>query len=514
MDLYCTRPGCPKPLNHFSDLDSAEVLKRVPQKFCTACGMPLILDGRYLPLKLLGKGGFGAAFLARDRRLPGMRECVVKLFQPEGNLTNTQLEVAQRKFEEEAEALEDLGNTHPLIPDLFAFFELTVPSLQPGKQDKLFYLVQEFIDGQTLEEILIDQGPFSPATVLDMLEEILPVLTFVHDRGAIHRDIKPSNIMQHRNGHYFLLDFGAVRQATKGNTKSTGIYSLGFAPPEQVAGNDVYPCTDLYALAVTCIMLMTGKQPNELFDSFRNTWVWRSQVPQVSDAFAKILDRLLLPTADRRYQSAAEVLAALKAVRTPVKSFRAPRATGSASGRSAATYPPKSTQSTGSLQPSGPNAPNPPVGQTPATNLQGGQPAGTPAGPPMRQRRLAAIAPFSTLELLGNAGFTGFESALVAIVCFSLPLPTLASAGLWLLVSAGLVFAQSRRLIERVDLLIIVVATLGLMVFFPGLRQGIGVWATANPVLTLVFIAGMVGLAAIAATALFRLIYRILANFF
>jgi serine/threonine-protein kinase len=225
--------------------------------------MELILIGRYLPLRLLGQGGFGAAFLARDRYTPAMRQCVVKQFLPSGQLSPAQLVVAQQLFEREAEVLEQLGNTHPLIPDLFAFFELTASSPQAGKQDKFFYLVQEYIDGETMEEELVQKGTLATGDVVAMLKEMLDVLTFVHENGSIHRDIKPSNIMRHRSGRFYLLDFGAVKQAAKGaaTAKSTGIYSLGFAPPEQMAGGEVYPSSDLYALAVTCLMLLTGKQP-------------------------------------------------------------------------------------------------------------------------------------------------------------------------------------------------------------------------------------------------------------
>ena len=67
MEVYCTRPHCQRPKNQFTDLDDNQTLKTVQQKYCTSCGMPLILRDRYLPIKLLGQGGFGAAFLAIDR---------------------------------------------------------------------------------------------------------------------------------------------------------------------------------------------------------------------------------------------------------------------------------------------------------------------------------------------------------------------------------------------------------------------------------------------------------------
>lgn len=460
-----------------------------------------MLDGRYLPLKLLGQGGFGAAFLARDRRTPGMRQCVVKLFQPSGNLNPAQLQVAQTLFEREAEVLEDLGNAHPYIPDLFAFFELAVPGLQPGKQDQFFYLVQEFIDGQTLEEELEQKGPLSSAEVMEMLEAILPVLTFVHEHDSIHRDIKPSNIMRHRNGSFYLLDFGAVKQATKagGITKSTGIYSLGFAPPEQVSGGEVYPSTDLYALAVTCIMLLTGKQPNDLFDSYTNTWKWRSHATQLSEPLARVLDRMLLATPSQRFQSAAEVLQALRSRSTPVRSPS--RSTPPASPPTSSTSPAPATfphpQPTPS-QPTQPPTPAPPA----------------PSAPPASARSRSAISPFSTLELLLGAAFTGFEGGLIAVALVSFLGTSLLSAGFWVVLLAALVFFQARRIIERVDLLILAGITTAVVLFLVSrkLITAIVIPAIGNPLLSVVVIAVMAGLAAIALTTLFRLIYKLLSN--
>lgn len=492
MDLYCTRPGCPRPINVYPDLDNPATLRTVQQKYCTACGMPLILRGRYLPARLLGQGGFGAAFLARDRDMIKLPQRVVKQFLPSGNLNAAQLEIAQNLFEREAEVLAELGNTHPLIPDLFAFFELTVDSLQPGKHDKFFYLVQEFIDGQTMEEILERNGPLPETEVRSMLKEVLEILTFVHEHGSIHRDIKPSNIMQHRNGRFYLLDFGAVKQATKAGTpnKSTGIYSLGFAPPEQVSGGQVYPSTDLYALAVTCLTLLTGKEANDLFDSYRNTWAWKSHAAQVSPAFAAVLDRMLEATPSQRYQSAAEALEALK-----------PRAA-----------PPPAPPPV--LSGPAPAAPQRPLAAPPAP-----PPKPTPPAP---QR--PAIAPFSTLELISEAAFTGFEAGLLAIALFSLPIPSVASAGLWLLLSAGLVFAQSRRAIEGKDLPIIAGVTLAIVVGFPLLRSFVATGTNpivaillsatgGNLILAVVALAVFTGLVAVAITTLFRLIYKILSTF-
>ncbi|MCL6434635.1 MAG: protein kinase [Leptolyngbyaceae cyanobacterium HOT.MB2.61] len=489
MDLYCTRPGCLRPVNHFPDLDDPAILRTVPQKYCTTCGMPLILAGHYLPLKLLGQGGFGAAFLARDRHTSSLRQCVIKQFQPAGNLSPGQLQVAQELFEREGKALEELGNAHPQIPDSYAFFELTVPSQQPGKQDQFFYLAQEYIDGQTMEEELAQKGVFSSQDVMDLLQAILPVLKFVHENGFIHRDIKPSNIMRHRNGQLYLLDFGAVKQATKGSigSKSTGIYSQGFAPPEQVSGSEVYPSTDLYALAVTCIMLLTGKDPNELYDSYSNTWKWRSYVPQVADPLAEVLDRMLLPSPSQRFHSAAEVLETLK---------RSPTSVSSHSAKSKAKSVPSASI---------PSSPT--VLPQPSVN----QPVATPQAKPVKQR--PAVPSFSTMELLGGAAFTGFEGGLLAIALVSLLGTSLVSASFWVLLLAGLVLLQSRRVIERVDLLIFAIATLMIVLFIPNLHRVLVVANVENLLLAVLFIAILASLLAVAIMTLFRLIYKLLSTF-
>jgi serine/threonine-protein kinase len=550
MDLYCTRPGCPKPVNLFSDLDDPATLKSVQQKYCSTCGMPLILVGHYLPLKLLGQGGFGAAFLARDRYMPGMRQCVVKQFQPSNHLSPTQLKVAQQMFEREAQALEELGNTHPQIPDLFAFFELSVPSWQPDKQDKFFYLVQEFIDGQTMEQELAQNGPMSAQDVLFVMQEILKVLQFVHDHGAIHRDIKPSNIMRHCNGRIYLLDFGAVGQATKGGAKSTGIFSEGFAPPEQMRGGEIYPSSDLYALAVTCLLLLTGKIPAQLYNARYDTWEWRQEVPQIPPPLADVLDRMLKGTPDERFQSAIEVLETLNIhpslrISHPSASFPYP---STSSGLPFYTQPPfptspslpetslpsqsSSPTTSASLSPlsSSPGpVPSSPIPVVPAPSVFSQPPPSTPnsspssavPSPPPPHASSArggfllqsAIAPFSTLELIANAGFTGFQSSLVGIGLASLFGTSFISAGFWVVLLIGLIFVQSRRIIERIDLLIIAGITLTLVMVVAPLRRAIATPIAGNLLFTVVVVAVLAGLAAIALTTLFRLIYKLLSRF-
>lgn len=491
MEIYCTRPSCPNPHNQFADLDNSATLKTVQQKFCVTCGTPLILSGRYLPERLLGQGGFGAAFLAYDRYTPTMRKCVVKQFQPSGDLSPAQLQIAQDLFEREAQVLEQLGNQHPQIPDLFAFFPLIVPSLKAkGQQEEFFYLVQEFIDGEDLEQELERRGPFSQSDVLEVLVSMAKVLTFVHKNNAIHRDIKPSNIMRHRNGRLYLLDFGAVKQVTQQSAKatgqSTGIYSMGFAPPEQMSGGTVYPSTDLYALAVTCLLLLTGQSSADLYDSYNNVWKWESHA-QVHPKIAAILNRMLQSTPNQRYASAEEVLAALQqAVSSPPTTPQPSTPTGSTTA----------LQPNPAGKPAPPQPKVPPQKQPPAVQSQ----ANPASSPP------TLFASVSLPEFLGGAAFTGFEGGLLAIALVSFLGTTLVSSGAWVVLMGALLFLQIRRVIERVDLVIIAAVTLGIVLFFGS--QGVGRLQT---VLTIALMAGLV---TVAIATFFRLLYQLLARIF
>jgi serine/threonine protein kinase len=450
MELYCTRPGCARPMHAFSDLEDPQVLRTVIQRHCPTCGMPLLLKDRYLPSQLLGQGGFGAAYLARDRYTPARRQCVVKQFKPAGNFNPAQLQMAQDLFFREAEVLEKLGSDHPQIPDLLAFFDLEQPNPLTGGLDRFFYLVQEFIDGQTLEQEVNTHGPLSEADMLHLLQEVLGILTFVHSHESIHRDIKPSNIMRNQRGKVYLLDFGAIKFGTQGNA-STSIYSQGYAPPEQMVGGAVFFSTDLYALAVTCIVAMTGQPPQALLDGAHQTWRWRERLPSpVSDHSALILDKMLAADPADRFASAPAVLQALAT------------APGDPLGRPAATRP-----------------------RMPLANL---------TSPPLPRR-------FSTLELIGGAAFTGGEGALVGIGVGGVPIGLPLQLGLWALVIAGLIYLQFKRQIERLDLVIIGGVSL------------VAVALVFKPALPLL-LSGLLGgaLVAIQGVVIFRLVYKLLSR--
>ena len=458
MEVICTRPHCPKPRNQCPDLDDSNRLTSIEQKYCITCGMPLILGGRYLPERLLGQGGFGAAFLAVDRYSPKKAKCVLKQFQPSGNLSPQALEKAKNLFFQEAQVLEDLGREHPQIPDLYAFFPLKVKNQLTGEEEQFFYLAQEYIDGKNLEEILQQQQkPFQESEVKTLLQELLLILKFIHENGSIHRDIKPSNIMRDKNGRLYLLDFGAVKQATNNpnNTqeKSTTIYSAGFAPPEQQLGNQVSAATDLYALAATCVMLLTNRDPDELYDPQKQVWNWQNYAPNISADLARVFNKMLLANPLDRFQSCGEVLTALN---TP--------------------------------PPSPPSPPASPIPQSP------------PASPVIRK-----TSRFSLGETFANAAFTGFEGTLLVIALNSL----VPSVGIVIafMILGGLVLALFKKVIEGKDLPIIAAITLTLLFFLSRLQGSLNFPEIA-------IIAVMAAIGAIAITAFFRLIYQIILRLF
>ena len=488
MEIICTRPSCTKPKNFFGDLDDRAKLRTVQQRYCTNCGMPLFLADRYIPSKLLGKGGFGAAFLACDRYKPKIPLCVVKQFQPSNDLDDSELALAQNLFQREAVVLEELGHQHPQIPDLYAFFTPIVSNAKGTGEEQYFYLAQEFIDGQDLDEELAAKGRLTEVKTQEILVEILKILQFVHDRNTIHRDIKPSNIMRDKSGILYLLDFGAVKQVAVGGSgeKSTGIYSAGFAPPEQMAGSQVYPCTDIYALAVTCINLLTGKPAEELYDSFNHHWSWENYAPKISNSLRTTLNKMLLPTPAERYQSASEVLSALTTSKPSVSS--------ASSNNSSNNNPPNSPIiSTVSISPNQPSTPVP-AKSIPST-------PSVPSSTSIQKNKRS----FSLVEVLGSAAFTGFEGALLYIGLTSLLSVSGVSLGIIGAVMGSVVLALNRRAIEKVDLIIFAGITAVIVAWLPALRGAL--------LLPSVFIiAGISAAGAIAVTAFFRLVYQLLSR--
>jgi serine/threonine protein kinase len=271
-----------------------------------------LLRQRYLIKQLLGQGGFGRTYLALDReRFDEL--CVLKEFTVSYQ-DETLVAKAKALFAREASILHQIQ--HPQIPRFWAAFEW---------EERLF-LVQDYIQGSTYRTLLQarrDRGAtLSEAEVLHLLNHLLPVLAYLHDKQIVHRDISPENIVLQPPepetnpdqidltlGLPFLLDFGSVKEATSGLTLGstmTRVGKVGYAPPEQLQTGNVKPHSDLYALAATCLVLLTGREPHSLLDSLTLDWHWQPYV-RVSREFANILNRMLALQPADRYASAADV---------------------------------------------------------------------------------------------------------------------------------------------------------------------------------------------------------------
>lgn len=326
---YCLNPNCPQPQN----ADSADI--------CQSCGFGLRLANRYRPLKFIAQGGFGRTLLARDEQEQQL--CVIKQFylselnaqfssrqqnqsqlsppppppQPSASspkspnsslphsLTPSLQTTAAQQFRQEAQRLQDLGQ-HPQIPSFIDYIER-----EDGQ-----YLIQAFIDGSTLTQLVAENGVWSELQVRSLLNDLLPVLDFMHQAQVIHRDIKPDNIIYPKATRKpVLVDFGAAKLATATALQQTGtvIGSAGYAAPEQTMGKAIF-ASDIYGLGVTCLYLLTGEHPFELYSVAEDRWVWTPYVqPPVSSRLTYVLNKMTRRSVQQRYQSVAEVLADLNA---------------------------------------------------------------------------------------------------------------------------------------------------------------------------------------------------------
>lgn len=268
-----------------------------------------MLRDRYRVTKSLGQGGFGATFLAQDEALPGEPSCVIKQLRPSGTAPHI-LQMARELFEREAATLGKIGN-HPQVPRLLDYFE----------DREHFYLIQEYVHGSTIQQEVKRNGVLGEVGVKQFLSEILPLLQYIHSQKVIHRDIKPANLIRRAQDlRLVMIDFGAVKNQVSqtaamqsGQTALTAyaIGTPGFAPPEQMAMRPVY-ASDIYALGITCIYLLTGKSPKDLeYNPATGEVMWQHLV-HLSDHFVQVLTKMMDVSVRNRYQSAEEVLRAME----------------------------------------------------------------------------------------------------------------------------------------------------------------------------------------------------------
>jgi len=275
-----------------------------------------LIGQRYLIDQILGQGGFGRTYLAIDRQ-NNNNNCVVKEFAP-SNTKPEALRKARQLFEQEAEILRKLN--HRQIPEFMDWFE----------ENGRLFIVQEFVNGKTYWDLRLQGQTFAEKDIVPWLRYLLEVLEYIHGKGIIHRDISPDNIMlpNGNNPKPVLIDFGVVKYAgtqlisgnqAAANSNQTRVGKGAYAPSEQLRSGKCSANSDLYSLAVTAIVLLTGKEPDALMNHHNLEWEWRSHV-SVSDRLAVILDKMLQEKPSDRYQSAREVLNAMAPSKTEISS--------------------------------------------------------------------------------------------------------------------------------------------------------------------------------------------------
>jgi serine/threonine-protein kinase len=266
-----------------------------------------LLGGRYRVVEILAAGGFSQTYIAEDSHRPSNPRCVVKHLMPASSDPSF-LQNARRLFQAEAETLENLDKNDQ-IPRLLAHFE----------ENQEFYLVQDFIAGHPLSNELPLGHRWSESSVVQLLQEVLVILEFVHCHELIHRDVKPSNLIRRQqDNRLVLIDFGSVKQAwrqvvtaTTGIPTTIAIGTPGYIPTEQGRGKP-RPNSDIYALGMIGIQALTGLHPIKFQeDAYTGEVLWQ-QHAQVSDVLALILSRMVRYHFKDRYQTAAEVLEALQ----------------------------------------------------------------------------------------------------------------------------------------------------------------------------------------------------------
>ncbi|MEG4515362.1 MULTISPECIES: serine/threonine-protein kinase [unclassified Microcoleus] len=276
----------------------------------------ITLNNHYRIVRELGHGGFGRTYLAEDAHRFN-EPCVLKEFAPQVHGSYA-LQKSEELFEREAGVLYKLQ--HNQIPRFRELFRVSI------SDRGYLFLVQDYVPGQTYR-FLLDarkrQGlRFIEAEINQLLLQILPLLEYIHSLGVIHRDISPDNlILRSSDGMPVLIDFGGVKQvaatveslfaeANGTLAPATRIGKLGYAPVEQMQMGIVSPHSDLYALAATVLVLLTGKEPHQLLDSQTLNWNWRAEC-SLSPNLSLVLDKMLAQQPSQRYSSAREVMLAL-----------------------------------------------------------------------------------------------------------------------------------------------------------------------------------------------------------
>lgn len=273
-----------------------------------------LLKQRYEIKEILGQGGVTTTYLALD--LTTNRQCVIKCL----SFRKIEEWKTYDLFERETKILKNLE--HPQIPDYIDFFTIET------EHDVEHYLVQEYVEGRTLKQLVQEKKHFTEQELIKIAVGIVRILEYLHEFSPpiIHRDIKPSNIIVSPYHRSFLIDFGAVRDTIREDTQmygggSTIVGTYGYMPLEQFEGRAV-PASDFFSLGMTLIYVLSHKDPLQMKKQ-RLRLNFRPYV-NISNDFARVLERMIAPDWQARYQSASKLRHDLERLLRPVKVTKFP----------------------------------------------------------------------------------------------------------------------------------------------------------------------------------------------
>lgn len=263
-----------------------------------------VLAGRYEILQLLGEGGMGAVYKARDSELD--RIVVLKLIRPE-LAKNPEI---LRRFKQELILARQV--THK---NVIRIFDL-------GQSDGIKFITMDFVEGQDLRRLLLEQGKFPPEQAARIMLQICRALEAAHGEGVIHRDLKPQNIMLDKKGRVYVMDFGIARSAYLPGMTQTGalIGTPEYMSPEQARGEKLTERSDLFSLGVIFYELLTGKSPYPDDAALATLWKRLQEKPkppiEVDPAVPKPLNDIVMKSLEikpeDRWGSAHEMVQQLE----------------------------------------------------------------------------------------------------------------------------------------------------------------------------------------------------------
>jgi eukaryotic-like serine/threonine-protein kinase len=315
-----------------------------------------LVDGRYRVLRRIGSGGMADVFCAEDTHL-GRRVA---------------LKVLHRRFAQDQEFVERFrreaksaaGLNHPNVVGVF----------DRGEHEGTYYIAMEFLDGQTLKDIVGAEAPLSQERVIDLGLQILQAAGFAHTHGVIHRDFKPHNVIVDEHWHAKVTDFGIARAGASEMTETGSIMGTAqYLSPEQAQGHAVTATSDIYSIGVMLYEMLAGRLPFEgdsavavalkhLSEPPVPISRWR---PDVHPALEAVVMAALAKDPAQRWQSAEDLAAGLEAARTQIQA-------GPNGGQDTAAFA---------------AIPVPVPDETAPTALAGGPPALAPVDQPKRDRQ-------------------------------------------------------------------------------------------------------------------------------